>query len=116
MKRIVNLLEGKDVGHEIYAVEGYKVGDKAVFVDYGLSTGAETGVHGWLDCFAEAQLGTLDEDLEFVADMYTKEDAPNRQCINKPKDIEGWNPKEDDELVDWEAYARWIDGYCQRVL
>ena len=116
MKKVINLLEGRNEGYELYTFEGAKLGDKAVLVNYNLSTGSELGVHGWIDSFAEAQVGTLGEDMDFVADTYTVEDAPNRASINRPKEIEGWNPRQDDETVDWEVYTEWVENYCQQVL
>jgi hypothetical protein len=102
-------------GCEIYALDGYKAGSPAVQVDYGFSTGSAGGLHGWTDSFAEAQFGMLDENMGFVPDVYTSKNSPNRACIGRPREIEGWDPDDGDD-VDWESYAAWVADYCRRVL
>ena len=109
-------------GREIYALEGYGIGSPAILVEWGYSMSGELGLHGCTGSFAEAQLGTLDEEMEFVSDLYTAENTPNRACIGRPKEIEGWDPEEDgedddeDNEVDWDAYAAWVEDYCRRTL
>jgi|LSQX01.3.fsa_nt_gb hypothetical protein len=106
----------REDGLELYALEGYAAGCSAVKLEYGFSTGSENGLHGATGSFAEAQLGTLDENLEFIPDVYTEEDAPNKACIGRPKEIEGWNPDSDSEEVNWDELQAWVLDYCNRVL
>lgn len=115
MLNIVSVNKSEDV--EVYAREGYGPGSLAVGVEWGFSTGNETWQHTFLNTFAIAELGVLDENGKFESVVYTKEDAPNRQVIGMPKNYEGWNPDEDlNDDINWGKLDNWIKQYCEEVL
>ena len=85
----------------------YVKGEKAIKFTYGYSTGAELGAHNFLNSFALAEVGSVDCDGEFQADVYLHDNAPNREMVGRPKEYEGWNPA--GGTVDWGDYDRWVE-------
>lgn len=117
MKNLV-LIDSME-GSEVWAVEGYTLGDPAVRVSWGYATGSEPGVHNVANTFAIAELGKVGEG-GFESVVWTEKnlgkEIKTRRVIGWPQDYEGWDPDDDMEDVDWDAMAEWVEDYCQRML
>jgi hypothetical protein len=120
MGKAITMIKQWDDG-ELYACEGYSAGSAAVKVVWGYSTGSDTGTHCHSGTFAEAVLGTLDDDLSFIPDTYDASDygvsIHTRSMIGHPREREGWDsPETETGDVDWAAYTAWISEYVEKVL
>ena len=104
-------------GGRVYVMTGTY---RAVRVTCGYATGAEAGLHNHLDTYAIAELGAVDDDHNFVPDMWQECDIGHgilsKQLIGTPKACEGWDPDPDDEDIDWGAYGEWTEEVVERLL
>jgi len=93
---------------------------RAVRVTCGYAIGAETGLHNSLNTYAIAELGAVDDEHNFVPDVWQEHDIGrgilSKQLIGTPKACEGWDPDPDDEDIDWDAYDEWTREVVERLL
>jgi len=112
----IKLIKEWDDG-ELYTKDGT---NKAVKFVMGFSTGSASGLHNSLNTFAIAEVGTIDEDGEFEADVWQESDFGkgiySKRMIGLPKVARGWNPEPPDEEVDWDEYAAWVEAVCEELL
>jgi len=116
-KKIVQIIS--EDGYEVYTLEGFGAESPAIKVENGFTTDG-VGQHCFCNSFAYAELGELDENLEYRSIVWEEEDLGKhiftKSVLGWPKEYESWNPGEKENEVNWIVYEEWVKDYCNRVL